>query len=153
MLRITLDHCAMKDLEGVHGLSHTLAQYFPQPEHFTTAIHELLMNALEHGSLGIGFETKTALLRAGTWKAEIMRRLSLPEYADKAVDITLEHDARTCRLTIADQGGGFAWENYLGRERTDRLPNGRGLWVVHEAPFDQLQFNEAGNTVTCVVQL
>lgn len=153
MLRITLDHCDMQDLDGIYALSHTLSQYFPQPDQFTTAIHELLMNALEHGTLGIGFEMKTLLQRAGTWKDEVIRRLKLPEYANKAVEITLEHDAQACRLTITDQGDGFAWAGYWGNEMPHSLPNGRGLWIAYHAPFDLLRFNDAGNAVTCVAHL
>jgi len=152
MMHIKLYNCKLKDLDGIYNLSHTLAQYFPQPDQFVTGIHELLMNAIEHGNLGIGFEAKTKLLRQGKWKDEIARRLALPEYASKMVEITLANGDEECRLTIADQGTGFPWKNFLSRPSTSKLPNGRGLLIAFNSKFDRIMFNSAGNEVTCVAQ-
>lgn len=152
MMHIKIFNCKLKDLEGIHHLSQLLAQYFPEPEQFMIGIYELLLNAVEHGTLGIGFETKTLLLREGRWKEEIARRLSLPEYAGKEVDIKLTYNEQECRLSIADQGQGFPWKDYIGRPMGDKLPNGRGLWIAFNSKFDRIDFNPAGNEVTCVAR-
>jgi anti-sigma regulatory factor (Ser/Thr protein kinase) len=140
----------LKGQDGVANLAQTLARYFPKPEQSVTGIHELLLNAVEHGNLGIGFNTKTGLIRQGKWKEEVARRLALPEYSGREVEIELSHDAHECRLVIADQGKGFPWKEYLGRSTGGREPNGRGLWIAFNVAFDRLLFNAAGNEVTCV---
>ena len=150
MLRITLHNLGLKDFDSIYTLSQTLANFFPKPEHSAIGIYELLVNALEHGNLGIGYDMKSALIRQGKWHEEIIRRLSLPEYTQREVHITLTHDAYECRLTICDQGNGFAWQDYIGRISDDRRPNGRGLWIAFNNLFDDIAFNACGNEVTCV---
>ena len=152
MMRIKIYNCKLKDLKGIHHLSQLLAQYFPKPDQFVTGIYELLLNAVEHGNLGIGFEAKTELIRQGKWKEEITRRLALPEYAKKEVEITITHDDHEGCLTIADQGNGFPWREYVGRPADGKRPNGRGLWIAFNSKFDRIIFNPTGNEVTCVVQ-
>ena len=53
----------------------------PDPEAVIIGLTELLVNAVEHGNLGITYEDKTALNAAGTWDTEVRRRLALPENA------------------------------------------------------------------------
>jgi len=144
-------HYQLKTLQEIFDLSQSLAHYFPEPEQVMTGIYELLLNAVEHGNLGIGCAAKTQLIKDGKWEAEIMHRLSLPHYAAKHVEITLRHDDKECRLTICDQGEGFAWREYLAREANPRDLHGRGLLIAFNAGFDHIAFNEAGNIVTCTI--
>jgi len=144
-------HYTLKTLPEIFDLSQLLSRYFPDPEQVMTAIYELLLNAVEHGNLGLGFKAKTALVREGRWEAEITRRLSLPHYAGKQVEISVVQDADECRLTIADQGQGFHWQEYLRRVADPRFPHGRGLIIALNAGFDRITFNDAGNIVTCVM--
>jgi len=153
MARIKIHHLKLNDIDRVYNLSKTLAHFFPHPEQFVTGIYELLLNAVEHGNLGLGFETKTMLIREGKWHEEIMQRLSLPEYAEKEIHITLTHDEHECRLTIADQGNGFPWREFVNRKAEDHRPNGRGLQIAFSSQFDDIIFNPIGNEVTCVVQV
>src|SRR5262249_55805112 len=122
------------------------------PDQFVTGIYELLINAVEHGNLGIGSDAKAELLRLGKWKEEMMRRLTLPENADKEVEIRVTYDEYECRLTISDQGKGFPWKKYIGRPVGIKQLNGRGLWIVFSSKFDRIIYNPAGNEVTCVVK-
>lgn len=152
MMHIKIHNCKLKDLDSIHILAQTLAQYFPKPDQFVTGIYELLLNAVEHGNLGIGYETKTELVRTGKWKDEIARRLSLPENADKEIEVKLTYDKSECRLTITDQGKGFPWQGFVSRPACGKKPNGRGLWIAFNSKFDRVIFNPAGNEVTCVAQ-
>lgn len=149
---VTERNFRMRTLEEIHQLSHSLSLHFPKPEQFVTGIYELLLNAVEHGNLGLGFEAKTQLICEGKWKEEITRRLMLEKYAEKEVHITLAHNTRESRLTIADQGAGFPWREYVGRQANGRTPNGRGLLIAFSSKFDRIMFNAAGNEVTCIVK-
>jgi Histidine kinase-like ATPase domain len=152
LLQVKLRVVCARDLDVVFHLAQMLAQYFPNPEDCITAIHELILNAIEHGNLGIGCEEKTAFVYAGTWREEIARRLSLPEYNKKIVTVTVIQEAEAHILTIADEGEGFAWQEYSELTIPSRKPNGRGLWIAFNSAFDAIQFNECGNEVRCVVR-
>jgi len=152
MLQIILNNPDLKDLEAAHTLAQFLAHYFQPAEQFVTGIHELLLNAIEHGSLDIGFEKKSELMRQGRWKDEIKRRLASSEYATKQIEIKLALDQNECRLTITDQGNGFAWQDFVGRPVNARRPNGRGLLMAFNCKFDRVIYNAKGNEVTCVAQ-
>lgn len=143
-------HYYLKALEEIYDLADLLARHFPEPAHVMTGIYELLLNALEHGNLGLGSETKNRLVREGGWEIEIMRRLTLPEHAHKQVVVTVTCDDGICQLTIADQGNGFPWEKYLRLGANPLYPNGRGLLIAFSSGFDQITFNRAGNAVTCI---
>ena len=152
MLHIKIDNPGLKDIETTLAIAQLLSQYFPKPEQFVTGIHELLLNAIEHGNLDIGFETKAELMRRGKWKDEINRRLAYPEFATKEIEITLSHDKEACKLTITDQGNGFSWQDFVSRPHNARRPNGRGLLIAFNCKFDRVIYNPKGNEVTCVAQ-
>jgi hypothetical protein len=150
MMHIQIHNFQLKDLHAIYNLSKTLAHFFPKPDQFSCGIYELLLNAVEHGNLGIGFEEKTALIRSGRWHAEISQRLMMQKYADKIIDIKLIHDTQKCRLTIRDSGNGFHWKHFIASEADDHRPNGRGLQIAFASEFDDMHFNEQGNEVTCI---
>jgi two-component system cell cycle response regulator len=143
----------LTDMDSAYELSQTLSQFFPEPEQVVTGIYELLLNAVEHGNLGIGLEEKTELLRQQKWHEEITRRLAAPENTGKKVSINVTRSKdKKYQITITDQGNGFAWKNYIGRALDNKRPNGRGLWIAFNSQFDRVTFNSAGNKVTCIVQ-
>ncbi|MDR3449181.1 MAG: ATP-binding protein [Alphaproteobacteria bacterium] len=141
-----------RDMNDAHSLSLTLAHYFPRPEQFAPGIYELLLNAVEHGNLGISLDEKSDLLRRNLWHEEIKRRQASPEFSSRQVEVVLEKDPEQCVLTIADQGKGFPWRDYIGRLVEGKRPNGRGLWIALNSKFDRVMFNQAGNKVTCIAR-
>ena len=150
MLHITIYNQKLREPEEIYNLAELLSQYFPAPEEFRCGIYELLLNAIEHGNLEIGFEEKTTLIRKFMWHEEIARRVSSPKFAHKKVHIQLTHDVHECKLTISDEGKGFPWQEFIGQQIDDTRPNGRGLCIAYSSPFDYLRFNARGNEVTCV---
>ena len=76
-----------------------------------TVMTELLINAIEHGNLGITYREKTQLLTAGIWAEEVERRLTQPAYKDRVVTATVEKRDELV-VTIQDQGEGFDWTKY-----------------------------------------
>ncbi|MFM9890233.1 MAG: ATP-binding protein [Rickettsiales bacterium] len=149
MLQLRITHCTWHDLDAVYKLAEALAHYFPKPEAATTGIYELLVNAIEHGTLGLGFETKTQLLRSGRWYEEIRARLHAPETSGKSILVSLERSENACELRITDEGSGFAWQEFSEHKQSPERPNGRGLWIAFHSSFDEVVFNATGNEVTC----
>ena len=104
--------------------------------------------------MDISYQDKTALVLAGRWEEEVARRLTLPEYRDRAAELELESDATTIGITIRDRGAGFDWTGYLefcAQRAMD--PNGRGVALARQVAFPSLEYLGNGNTVHCTIPL
>jgi anti-sigma regulatory factor (Ser/Thr protein kinase) len=135
-------------------LAAVLARFYPDPDRVEIGLAELLINAVEHGNLGITYEEKAALLARGGLGHEIERRASRPELAARRVRAKVWQTADRLVTAIADEGAGFDWRAFLDGHRTEPdHANGRGLMIAREFCFDRVMFNELGNVVTAEVEL
>lgn len=113
---------------------------------------ELLINAVEHGNLGITYAEKSRLLNEGTWEQEVHARLQDPLYSAREVKVRLERNESAYVVTIQDEGNGFDWQSYLefSPERAFDL-HGRGIAMSKALSFDKLEYSGNGNTVVATV--
>ncbi len=109
-------------------------------------LFELLVNAVEHGNLGISYEEKSKLLEDGTYEQEIRRRLDLPENRDKKVEVDVQRTHRGMSVLIKDQGPGFNYQDYLHFD-PKRLfdSHGRGIFLANS--MLSIQYIDPGNQV------
>lgn len=138
------------------SLATLLARAFPDPERVEIGLTELLVNAVEHGNLGITGDEKCALLERGELGIEIERRLAQPELSARRVRVTVWRTDETIVAAIADEGSGFDWHEWIDRDAPESLsldPNGRGILIARALSFDRLDYNERGNVVTAAVEL
>jgi anti-sigma regulatory factor (Ser/Thr protein kinase) len=151
---ITQATLRIQTVEQARDAAAVLVNACPDPAAAVIGLTELLVNAVEHGNLGITYEDKTALNAAGTWEAEVRRRLSLPENANKRVELRLERTGDELRFTIRDEGPGFAWEKY-GEVDTSRVfdNHGRGIAIARAMSFDRVEYRGNGNEVVATVRL
>lgn len=141
-------HFNLHTIDEARSLAAFLANACPEPEKVVTGLSELLLNAVEHGNLGITYEEKSALNREGRWLEEIERRLGLPEYRDKLVDVNFSNDGQLIRIRISDQGSGFDWEKYLEIDPARVYDShGRGIAMARMLSFDNMEYLGAGNEV------
>ena len=140
-------------IDQARCLAKLLASACPDPQKVVVGLSELLINAVEHGNLGIGYTKKTELLKNGKWALEIDRRLKLPENRHKRVSITLKIMDSETTFRISDCGDGFNSAEYLEID-PDRAVNthGRGIAIAKLMSFDTLDFNSVGNEVLAVVK-
>ena len=117
-------------------------------------LSEMLLNAVEHGNVGITYEEKTGLMAEGMWEQEVLRRLALPENADKQVHVHYEKTHHEILLSIRDEGPGFDWACYLdlSLERASDS-HGRGIAMSKMLSFDEISYLGCGNQVVCKVNL
>lgn len=143
-----------RDLEEGRLLANYLARACPEPERTIQGLQELLVKAVEHGNLEISYSDKSALVLADSWEEEIQRRLQLPEYRDRYVEVHFRRQPESLQFTIRDQGEGFDWAKYLdfSPERVFDL-HGRGIAMARKLSFDQLEYQGDGNTVIATVSL
>jgi CheY-like chemotaxis protein len=145
-------HFTYRTIEEARGLAAVLANACPDAEATVIGLTELLVNAVEHGNLGITYDDKSALLSEGTWAGEIERRLRLPENLGKRVDVGFHRNDTELRFTICDRGNGFEWTRYLDidpRRAFDR--HGRGILMARHVSFSSIEYRGCGNEVVATV--
>lgn len=109
---------------------------------------ELVVNAVEHGNLGITFDEKTDLLSSGEWQNEIERRLATKEMRDRFATVELRLLDDTYSIEIRDQGTGFDWSTYLDPEsRPSAVLHGRGMSLAMEAGYTSVEYRDNGSEV------
>ena len=142
----------LRTLEEVAPLATILSQVSPDPRAMALGLSELMVNAIEHGNLGISYENKTRLLENGTWKEEVDRRLALPENAGKRIRVEYLRGTHSTTVTISDLGNGFDWQKYLELDPSRLLAaHGRGIAIAAASAFDEMSYIGNGNTVIVTV--
>ncbi len=140
--------------EGLN-ITYLLAGVSPNSESIAYGLSELIINAVEHGNLGITYQEKTELLEKEELKNEINRRYEVEEYKDKRVTIyyqkTDEKDGNKIYISIKDEGNGFDWEKYL-ELNTDKVfeAHGRGIFMSNMV-FDEMKYIGNGNQVVVTI--
>ena len=121
-------------------------------------MQEMVMNAVEHGVLGIDGSEKRAMKQRGYayYGKELANRLKGECEKESEVRIVVEEHEQAIRVMVRDSGTGFDWkekERELEREEaiTEADCQGRGLQMM-KMSVDQLLFNEQGNEVTAVLR-
>jgi CheY-like chemotaxis protein len=143
-----------RTMEDAKTLAFYIANCFPEPEKTVFGLNELMINAVEHGNLGINYAEKTKLVLNGTWMQEVQRRLESEEYRNRFARLTFKAMKDAIVITIKDQGAGFDWTNYVElspARATD--PNGRGIAASRLMSFDSVEYLGTGNEVLCKVLL
>lgn len=135
-------------LAEARQLTLMLSQACPDPERVALGLSELLINAVEHGNLGISYVDKTRLMQQGRWQEEVETRLAQPAYASRRVKVHFEKEAGAVQIRITDEGAGFDWRPYLefSAERAFD-PHGRGISMARMVSFDRLEYQGRGNEV------
>ncbi|MBI2308180.1 MAG: response regulator [Rhodocyclales bacterium] len=143
-----------RTLDEIHALAEFLAGLCPSPHSALFGITELMVNAVEHGNLGISYREKTLLLMENDWQAEIGRRLELPQFSERVARVRVERLADRLRFTISDEGNGFDWQHYLDFDPTRIFdPNGRGIAMAQRTSFSAIDYPGCGNTVVATISL
>jgi response regulator RpfG family c-di-GMP phosphodiesterase len=115
---------------------------------------ELLINAIEHGNLEVGYDEKSSLMKEGNYLDRLVERLELPQYKNKFVLVDFERNSEELTVTITDQGKGFEYGKYLVMDKKRMFhSHGKGIIMASNLYFDHLKYSEMGNSVTIKVLL
>ncbi|MBF0295526.1 MAG: response regulator [Magnetococcales bacterium] len=143
-----------RTIPDARNLGQLLANACPDPERVVVGFTEMLVNAVEHGNLGITYDEKGELNERGAWDAEVERRLRLPEYASRRVEVIFERRNDAIRVLIRDQGQGFDWQSYLDFNPARAFDNhGRGIAMATGLCFDDVEYRGKGNEVLVTINL
>jgi len=138
---------ASKCIEKIVGLCRTECDEYNTE--LCIGLNELILNAIEHGNLEIGYEEKTRLLDKGLYYEELKQRTTHPEYQRRKVTIKVILFDTHCEITIIDDGSGFDWRSIPDPREKNYELHGRGITMARMF-FDELTFNEQGNKVTLI---
>jgi len=140
-------------LNEAQRLAALLAHAYPDPSRVVTGLLELLLNAVEHGNLGITYREKSHFLNIGQLDEEIARRLEEPAYASRYATATFVRDGYDLHLSVIDEGSGFDWLPFLQLDPQRAFDtHGRGIATAKMISFDTLEYHGVGNHVEAVVR-
>lgn len=118
------------------------------------ALRELVLNAVEHGNLGLTYQEKTAALEDGSLEKLLEGRRHSEPYASRSVTVVVRRSDERIRFEVTDQGEGFDWRALPDpMDPTNLLADhGRGV-LLASLSVDELRYNERGNAVTVIKRL
>lgn len=137
-----------RTLEEAHHLASALSRQCQESDSASLGLIELLVNAVEHGNLGISYTEKSDLRKNYLWEDEIARRLLAEPYAGRRARVSLRRDGETLEFTVTDEGAGFDWQPYLDFDPVRAFDlNGRGIAMANKFSFSSLEYQGCGNRV------
>jgi len=146
-------HFEFRSLDDIKAVSSLVACSCDEPDKVAMGLSELMINAVEHGNLNIGYDEKSELRKTDQWESEIEKRLALPEYKDVFASIDVANDDNSVTFTIIDQGDGFEWDEFMEFNTSRVMDNhGRGIAMANQLYFSSLEYGGNGNTVKVMVE-
>lgn len=148
-----LDYCQFRfqTLEEARTIAILLSNSHPNPQKIVVGLSEIMVNAVEHGNLDLGYETKKTLMLNYGWKKEIDSRLQEDEYKDRYATVSFKREDNKIIFRIQDEGEGFENEDFMEFSPSRAMdPNGRGIATAVSKIFDELHYQEGGNIVECI---
>ncbi|MGJ8670457.1 MAG: response regulator [Oceanococcus sp.] len=150
-----LSHCLQqgtflfRTIDEAMQLARGLSNLYPDPKRVVTGLSELMINAVEHGNLGISYAEKSRLIEQERWKEEINRRLALKEYSHRQARVEIEVTQGHIEARICDEGEGFDWAKYIEPDPERMMDaHGRGILIAKGMSFDNLEYSATGTCVT-----
>jgi DNA-binding response OmpR family regulator len=143
----------MQKIAEARDIAAIVANTCPDPSAAVVGLTELLLNAIEHGNLGITYEEKSRMSK-GEWFAEVERRITLPENEMKCVELRFERRPSQLVFTIRDEGSGFDWRRFIDIDPKRAFDtHGRGIVMARGLSFSTIEYRGRGNEVVATIAL
>jgi two-component system, sensor histidine kinase LadS len=117
------------------------------------ALREMIINAIEHGNLGISYREKSQAMIDDSYFEFVAKRRLAPECRDRRVTVSFSVEDDRLVYVITDEGNGFDHKKIVGNRSRDAnrhmLAHGRGISMAKNI-FDSVRFNKKGNQVRLV---
>ncbi len=111
------------------------------------AILELLVNAFEHGNLGISYADKSKAIHEKRLDRLYQEKLADHRFKNRKIKIEFTLEKNCCEWIITDEGNGFQSSDYTQLDEDDREnEHGRGIFISR-FHLDELEYLGNGNTV------
>jgi CheY-like chemotaxis protein/anti-sigma regulatory factor (Ser/Thr protein kinase) len=143
-----------KTLDDARSIASLVSNACPEPAGIVMGLTELLINAVEHGNLGITYAEKSILNEQGTWVDEVNTRLQLVENINKTASVNFLRSPDYIEITVIDQGEGFDWKEYMDFDPDRVMDNhGRGIAVANKLSFSAVEYKGKGNEVCATLNI
>jgi YesN/AraC family two-component response regulator len=111
-------------------------------------LYEIILNAIEHGNLGISYEEKSQALQDNTYLKLLASRSNEQSRRDKRVFIDCTSDRNDLKIEVRDEGEGFNYKEFANMDDPDRMlkAHGRGIFLA-SLYLDRMEYREPGNKV------
>jgi DNA-binding response OmpR family regulator len=120
-------------------------------EGLNIGLYELIVNAIEHGNLGISFEEKSEALQDNTYRALLEQRMEDADDLQKKVTIRSEYNRSELTVEITDQGKGFDLSSLPDMKGPEAIMSDHGRGILLASLFyDEVTYKDPGNCVTLV---
>lgn len=130
------------------ALAVSLANLCEKPDDTGIGLLELMINAIEHGNLGITYAEKSALRKAWQWESEVELRLAMTPWQNRIAKIETRLTGDDVEFIITDQGEGFNWQEYLKLDPKRAFDvHGRGIALANSISFHHMEYHGCGNKV------
>lgn len=153
---ITDGHFRLRTFKEAHEVSDWLASLCmgQARDDIVVGFNELLLNAIEHGNLGVSYEEKTEMMKEGDYMEKLVARLAQPEHQNKYVEVEFKKSKSTLQVVIEDMGKGFDFDKYLVLDKERMFHNhGKGIMMAKNLYFDELLYETPGNRVRITIKL
>lgn len=141
----------IRTMDEAQKLSVLIANSSAMPEK-SLLICELLVNAIEHGNLHIGYEEKTQLIEQNCLDSEINTRLNLPENANKFATVRVTRNTNALTVLVEDEGDGFDYKRYLDFDE-NRVFDSHGRGIAMANSMLNIRYLGKGNMVEVLIPL
>lgn len=140
--------------QQARDLAALLANAAPEPARVVLGLSELMLNAVEHGNLAIGYDRKSVLLEDGSLESEIDRLLKSAEFSGRRAEVLVRRGDGELSFQIRDQGAGFNWQAYLEMSPERAFDtHGRGIAMSRLISFERVEYRGCGNEVEALIRL
>ena len=115
-----------------------------------TALHECLINAMEHGNLELTSDLRESE-HSKAYRSLVDERRQLQPYCDRHVLVTARFSRQEAAFVIRDDGRGFDPLKLPDPRDPANLQkcSGRGLFLIRTF-MDEVRFNDTGNEITMI---
>jgi CheY-like chemotaxis protein/anti-sigma regulatory factor (Ser/Thr protein kinase) len=115
-----------------------------------TALHECLINAMEHGNLELTSELRESE-DINAYRKLVDERRKQPPYCDRRVLVVARFSRKEASFVIRDEGNGFDSSKLPDPTDPANLQkcSGRGLFLIRTF-MDVVRFNDRGNEITMI---
>ncbi len=115
-------------------------------------LREILINAIEHGNLGITNEEKTKYLTKGIYDVILKQKLENPEIKNKKIIVEYKLTKEEVFFKVTDEGNGFDVTRITKKEIDESSLHGRGIFITKNA-FNKVIYNKKGNSVILIKKI
>lgn len=148
LARMDSGEFVFRSLDDARSMASALSGLCAEAANVSLGLLELLVNAVEHGNLGISYAEKSRLREDMGWEAEIEHRLQTAPWSARTARVLIVRTGSEIEFTISDEGDGFEWTPFLDFSPERAFdPNGRGIAMARRMGFTSLEYQGKGNIV------